>query len=174
MLVWLALMTDLRKGELLALTWRRIDLGAGTLRLDDAKSPSGVRSVALAPLTIERLRLHRWMQERDFRAKSLPPPEHVFLNHNGTPLKPAYWWWRWNAIRSAAGWSEMRFHDLRHVAASLMAMAGVHPSVMQERMGHSRPEMTLGVYSHVNASQQVVAAKAVEDLVIAHLIADEA
>lgn len=166
LLVWLALMTDLRKGELLALEWRRVDFKAKTLRVADAKTESGERAIALAPVTIERLRTHRVEQMAIFREKSLPPPANVFLNDVHEPLKAAYWWWRWHDIRSAAGWPELRFHDLRHAAASLMAKAGVHPSVMQERMGHSRPEMTLGVYTHVTASQQVDAAEAVERLVL--------
>lgn len=166
LLVWLALMTDLRKGELLGLEWRRVDFSARTLRVDDSKTESGERSIALAATTIERLQQHRLAQMAVFREKQLPPPANVFLNDVNEPLKPAYWWWRWNAIRIAGGRPELRFHDLRHAAASLMAKAGVHPSVMQERMGHARPEMTLGVYTHVTASQQVDAAEAVERLVL--------
>lgn len=166
LLVWLALMTDLRKGELLGLTWNRVDFNEKKLRIDDSKTESGERSIALAPVTIERMQAHRLVQMADFREKALPPPTNVFLNDLGEPLKSAYWWWRWNAIRADGGQRDLRFHDLRHAAASLMAQAGVHPAVMQERMGHSRSTTSLDLYTHVNVSQQVVAAEAVERLVL--------
>jgi hypothetical protein len=48
-----------------------------------------------------------------------------------------------------AGLPRMRFHDLRHAHASLLLAAGVHPKVVQERLGHSQVSVTLDTYSHV-------------------------
>ena len=48
-----------------------------------------------------------------------------------------------------AGLPDIRFHDLRHTAASLMLQQGVHPKVVQERLGHSNISLTLNTYSHV-------------------------
>lgn len=166
MLVWLAMNTGLRINELLALTWSRIDTAAATLRLDDAKSPSGVRTVALAPVTIERLQAYRLEQLATFTRAALPPPSLVFLNDRGVRMLTSWWWWRWNAIRSAAALPSLRFHDLRHVHASLMGKAKVHPSVMQERLGHAHADMSITRYTHVDASQQVDAALAVEGLIL--------
>lgn len=59
----------------------------------------------------------------------------------------------------------MHFHDLRHVHSSLMAKAKGHPSVMQDRMGHTDARMTLNVYTEVDAEQQREAAAALEEIV---------
>ena len=58
----------------------------------------------------------------------------------------------------------MRFHDLRQSAATSLLVAGVHPKVVQERLGHSTVAMTLDVYSHVLPSMQQEAASKIDDL----------
>ena len=57
-----------------------------------------------------------------------------------------------------AGLSRIRFHDLRHTAATLMLSRGVHPKIVAERLGHSTPMLTLTVYSHVTRTMQRAAA----------------
>ena len=58
----------------------------------------------------------------------------------------------------------MRFHDLRHAHASLLLAAGVHPKVVQERLGHSQVSVTLDTYSHVAPSLQREAAERLDGL----------
>jgi integrase len=58
------------------------------------------------------------------------------------------------------GLPEIRFHDLRHTAATLMLEQGVHPKVVQERLGHSNIQMTMNLYSHVSESMGQQAAEA--------------
>jgi integrase len=55
----------------------------------------------------------------------------------------------------------MRFHDLRHSAATLLLSLGVHPKVVQELLGHSQISLTLDTYSHVLPGLQ---RQAVDDL----------
>ena len=57
-----------------------------------------------------------------------------------------------------AGVRECRFHDLRHTSATLLLAQGVHPKVVQERLGHSQISVTLDTYSHVLPTIQVEAA----------------
>ena len=52
-------------------------------------------------------------------------------------------------IREAAGLPRMRFHDLRHSAATLLLTQGVHPRAVMELLGHSRITTTMDTYSHV-------------------------
>jgi integrase len=59
---------------------------------------------------------------------------------------------------------DIRFHDLRHTAATLMLQQGIHPKVVQERLGHSAISLTLDTYSHVLPSMQEEAAKAMDEL----------
>jgi len=63
------------------------------------------------------------------------------------------------AISKEAGLPRIRFHDLRHTSATLLLTAGVHPKVVQERLGHSTISMTLDLYSHVMPSMQEDAAE---------------
>jgi integrase len=58
----------------------------------------------------------------------------------------------------------MRYHDLRHSAATILLVAGVHPKVVQERLGHSTITMTMDVYSHVLPSMQQEAAEKIDDM----------
>ena len=59
-----------------------------------------------------------------------------------------------NSVLKQAGLPHMRFHDLRHSAATILLSRGTHPKVVQEILGHSQIAMTLDVYSHVLPSMQ--------------------
>jgi integrase len=62
------------------------------------------------------------------------------------------------------GLRRMRFHDLRHSAATILLVAGVHPKVVQERMGHSSILITMDIYSHVLPSMQQEVADKIDDI----------
>lgn len=82
----------------------------------------------------------------------------VFCEDDGTPLS------RFRVRRSferalkAAKLPTIRFHDLGHTSATLLLSAGVHPKVVQERLGHSQISITLDSYSHVMPGLQREAA----------------
>jgi integrase len=61
----------------------------------------------------------------------------------------------------------MRFHDLRHSSATLLLGEGVHPKVVQERLGHSSISVTMDVYSHVMPTLQRDAAERLDRLLVA-------
>jgi integrase len=74
----------------------------------------------------------------------------VFCNSTGGPLRRSHVHDSvFKPILKAAGLHDIRFHDLRHTSASLLLAAGVHPKVVQERLGHSQVGITLDIYSHV-------------------------
>lgn len=77
------------------------------------------------------------------------------------PVKLLRWFGK---LLKQAGLSHMRFHDLRHSAATILLAAGVHPKVVQELLGHSSISITLDVYSHVLPSMQQEAASKMDDL----------
>jgi integrase len=62
----------------------------------------------------------------------------------------------------------IRLHDLRHTHATLALQAGVHPKVVQERLGHSTIAITLDIYSHVIPAMQEEAAALIAGLVFSH------
>ena len=67
----------------------------------------------------------------------------------------------------------IRFHDLRHTAATLMLQQGVHPKIVQERLGHADISMTLNIYSHVLPSMQEDAAEKLDELLNPIDVSDE-
>ena len=61
---------------------------------------------------------------------------------------------------------DIRFHDLRHSAATLLLSLGIHPKVVQEMLGHTQISMTMDIYSHVLPSMQQDAVSKLNDLLI--------
>ena len=63
------------------------------------------------------------------------------------------------------GLPAIRFHDLRHTAATLMLKQGINPKIVQERLGHADISITLNIYSHVLPSMQEDAAEKIDELI---------
>lgn len=179
----LALTSGLRQGELLALKWADVDLDAGKARIQrtvrripgaviadgrrergamvesEPKSLSSNRAVTLTPLAVAALRRHRIRQARARLAASVwEDHDLVFANGAGKHIEPQNVQRRsWLPLLSAAELPRIRFHDLRHTAATLLLTEGVHPRVVQELLGHSSISLTLGTYSHVLPDMQTEA-----------------
>lgn len=71
---------------------------------------------------------------------------------------------RFQQLARNAGLGHLRFHDLRHTAATLMLSAGTHPKVVSERLGHATVNITLDTYSHVLPDLQQEAAVMIDTL----------
>ena len=78
----------------------------------------------------------------------------VFERGDGTMLNPTGRSRVFRRLVERAGLPRIRFHDLRHTAATLMAAEGIHPKLMQERLGHSTIAVALNLYSHVTPDMQ--------------------
>lgn len=174
----LALTTGMRLGELLALTWRHVDLDAGTLqvvaslqrvdrgwRIGAPKTQRSRRQIALTPTAIDALRAHRARQlsERMLVADLWKGGDLVFCNAIGDHLdaqglsRTTY-----QRLLRRAGLPHKRFHDLRHTAATLLLKAGIHPKIVSEMLGHSTIAITMDTYSFVMPDMQREAASAME------------
>ncbi len=70
----------------------------------------------------------------------------------------------WARLNALAGVPRVRFHDLRHTAATLLLSGGVHPKVVSEMLGHASVVITLNVYSHVLPTMQRDAARIMDGL----------
>jgi integrase len=92
----------------------------------------------------------------------------VFCNIEGNPLRPNTITRAWNTLASKCGLKVIRLHDARHTHASLMLKQGIHPKVVQERLGHSSIQMTIDTYSHVAPGIQEAAAKRFDELFISN------
>jgi integrase len=169
----LAATTGLRRGELLGLRWRDVDLDAGrasivqTLigrrELSTPKTDNGRRSVAIDPATVAVLRGHRKDQlEERLAWGPAYEDEHglVFCREDGSPVWPQSLSRAFERHAEQAGLPAIRFHDLRHTHATLALAVGVHPKVVSERLGHASVGITLDTYSHaIPAMQEDAAAK---------------
>jgi integrase len=177
----LALVTGLREGELLGLRWSDVDLDAGTVTvrgsmqpdehgrrvIDETKTRSSRRLVVLPRLRVAALVRHRSVQPRE-RLRAGPRWEElglVFPNPVGRPALPQNLLQRsLYPLLERAGLPRLRFHDLRHSAATLLLARGVHPKVVSELLGHTQIGITLDLYSHVSATMLRHAADAFDEL----------
>jgi integrase len=173
-LVTVALATGLRQGEALALRWADVDLDAGQLAvrhslhraggqvvLAEPKTRRSRRAVTLPAFAVTALRRQRdWFQAQDrlLAGDSWQDGGYVFTTRIGTPMHGADVTRRLQALLAAADLPRMRFHDLRHGAATLLLAQGVHPRVVMETLGHSTIAVTMNVYSHVVPALQREAA----------------
>jgi integrase len=178
--------TGMRRGEALGLGWDDIDLAAGRLSINRTlvqshdyasgdtglswgtpKTARGRRAISLDPDTVAALRAHRKAQlaERLKAGDDYAVNDLVFCTGSGEPLHPKI---ASNLFRKAVIQHDMprlSVHGLRHTWATLALQAGVHPKIVQERLGHSTIAITLDIYSHVNPAMDAEAANTVAALI---------
>lgn len=172
----LAISTGMRKGELLGLQWEDVDLEGrlltvrrslsvnpqGQYEVGLPKTDKGRRRVALAQDTVEALRAHWRAEHRGRRAPRAG--DFVFTAASGNYVQPRQLDKVYRALTQAAGVPRIRFHDLRHTAASLLIRRGVPAKVVADRLGHADPSFTLKVYTHVYDDQRTAAALSLGEL----------
>jgi integrase len=163
-----ALTTGMREGELLGLRWADLDLDQGALYLTRRlKRRTSRRQVLLVAVAVEALKLHRDRQgeERRRAGDRWEDSDLVFPNTVGRPINPSNFLRReFYPLLEDAGLPRMRFHDLRHSAATLLLKMGVHPKIVSELLGHTQIGITLDLYSHVTATMQRDAIEAFDEL----------
>jgi len=170
----IAVMTGMRRGELLGLRWADVDLAVGVARVQQTaqritgrgwvfrppKTSMSRRAIALSPSTVELLRRHRreQIEARLLAGSAYQDRDLVFASAIGTPLEPGTIARTWARVLDVAGVGHVRWHDLRHAHATLMLAAGIHPKIVSERLGHASVGITLDTYSHVLPGLQAAAA----------------
>lgn len=134
--IQLALHTGCRRGELLGLEWRRVDLQAGLIHLEAEHTKSGKRrSVPINALARESLK-----NRLRFRAKYCPNTPWVFCNRKGERIQSVKH--SFAAACRKAGITNFRVHDLRHTCAAWLVTAGVPLTETRDLLGHSTVRMT--------------------------------
>jgi integrase len=178
----LAITTGMRVGELLGLRWMDIDWERGQLQVlrqlqriprqglifSEPKTASSRRCIALGREMLVKLRVHAVFQQQEkcFAGENWRENNLVFPTRIGTPMDPHRLMDSYKHLLKQAGLPDCRLHDLRHTAATLMLGWGIHPKVVQERLGHARISHTLGTYSHVLPSIQEEAADKMDKLIL--------
>lgn len=175
----LALNTGMREGELLALTWADVDLEharlqvrgslqrskAHGLAVETPKTTGSRRNITLSATAVAALRKHRAAQhEERLKLGSIWIDNNlVFTSEIGTfvhasnMLRRSFW-----PLLARADLPRIRFHDLRHTAATLLLGQGIHPKIVSEMLGHTKIGITLDLYSHVSPTMQSQATAALD------------
>ena len=168
----------MRRGELLGLTWRALDLDGGRLSVEQQlvptrggasfgppKSSRSRRTVALDEATVRVLHEHRDVQlaERAFAGPAYVDHDLVFADALGRPIHPQRLTEAFGKARKAAGLATGTLHVLRHTAATLALTNGVPVHVVAARLGDNA-NTVLATYAHLLPQSDELAAETVAAL----------
>ena len=161
----LSVAVGLRQAESRGLLWECIDFNKRSLQvrhalqrlkgkglvLAEPKTARSRRTLTIPQFAQDGLLAHRARQEREKAVAGNRWKEtgFVFTTTIGTPLDGPTVSRQFRRLLEKAGFRPMRFHDLRHVCASLLLSQGTHPRLVMEMLGHSTISVTMNTYSHV-------------------------
>jgi integrase len=177
----LAVVTGLRQGELYGLKWDDLKWNSGILyvkrqvqrvpgqawKFIEPKTRAGKRSIRLGEGSLQTLREHRDWQRAQIAAAGVRWQDYdlIFPSSVGTPLHPSNLRIVFKRTLKEAGLPQIRFHDLRHTAASLMLNHGIPVIVVSKILGHAKPNTTMDIYGHLIHEMQGEAARLMDELV---------
>ena len=181
--IFLAFGTGLRRGELLALRWKDVDVKAGILQVkqtlvrvtnhhvpkgegrtqlifQEPKTAPSRRTIPIPEECLAALKQHKARQAEEKLLLGQAYQDHglVFCQANGKPIDPRNFLRSFDRIIEQAGLPPSRIHDARHTFATLMLELGESPKTVQTMLGHSRVAITLDIYSHVSLELEKKAA----------------
>lgn len=172
----IGLATGMRRGEVFGLCWGSIDLENRRLNVAQSltslgevkppKSKAGVRTIAIDATTCAHLRA--WKQRQGVEllkvGLKLGDSTPVCCSEKGgfIDLHNFERWWR--AFRNENGFTDLRFHELRHTQATQLLANGVDVKTVQTRLGHSNAALTLNWYAHAIPENDEKAADMLGDL----------
>jgi integrase len=169
----LALATGMRRGEILALRWRNVDLERCVLQVVESleqtklglrfKAPKNnkSRTIALPAFALEDLRCLKHQQAKELLALGVRQTGETLVcgRGDGEPKSPLALTQEFaRLVGRTKDIPRVRFHDLRHSHATQLLRDGVHAKVMSQRLGHSSVAITLDLYSHVDDQMESDAA----------------
>lgn len=174
----IALSTGMRRGEILALRWKNVDLDRGAVRVVESleqtkrglrfKAPKTekTRAITLPSFAVEELRRLKWQQAEEMLRLGVRQTSDTLAcaRPDGEPIQPRSLTHEFaKQVSRLRDLPRVRFHDLRHSHATQLLLSGVHPKVAQERLGHSTITTTLDLYSHVTDTMQSEAAERLDE-----------
>ena len=170
---FLAAHTGMRRGEVLGLRWRDLDLDANRVAvrqalvsvayevsISDVKTGTSRRTIDIDADVVGVLR--DWFKTRTEEREGTEPAadDLVFTKDDGSWLHPDTFSQLFDRTVARAKVPVISLHDLRHTHATLLLKAGVHVKVVSERLGHANVAFTMNVYQHVLPGMQAAAADA--------------
>ena len=159
----------------MALRWKSIDLDraqlaviasveqVGTVCREKETKSSKCRTVAMPALLVEEIRRHRVAQAKELLrcGIGLNADSFVVTWEDGSSMSPSALTYAVTRFMKTRG-SKVRLHGLRHSHASHLLAEGVHPKVVQERLGHASIAITIDTYSHLMPNMQSDAAAKID------------
>jgi integrase len=177
---YLAVHTGMRLSELIGLQWKDLDWDQKTISVSrqvqhykgggysftKPKSKSGIRKVILGDKAVEVLRAQKTelVQRKANAGDDWTELDLIFPSKMGTPLRACNVRRSFKSLLKKAGLPRIRFHDLRHTAASLMLNHGIPVLIASKRLGHSKASITLDIYGHLMPNKQEEAAELLDQL----------
>lgn len=177
--VLLALQTGMRKGEIFGLKWQDVDFDKMTISVQRALSTTGKavyidapktarsrRLISITPNLAKELKQYRRLQIEQKLAMGPNYDDQGFIiaTKIGTPYHPNEFHKVYRKMLKAIKLEEFDFHVLRHTHASILFQQGVHPKVVQERLGHASINMTMDIYGHLMPGMQETAVQALNEV----------
>lgn len=128
--------------------------------MTEPKSARSRRTIKLPAVVASALKTHRTgqLEERLAAGKYWEDSGLVFTSPIGTAMDPRNVSREFQGMLKGADLPHIRFHDLRHTAATLLLAQGVDPRTIMETLGHSQISLTLNTYAHVLPALQSDAA----------------
>lgn len=170
----MALATGARRGEIMGIRWKDYNVKTGKLSIIQEvqrvkgeglkflvpKTPGSRRQVELPKGAAEELKEHRARQDQYKVSLGDTYRNHDLICcwNDGRPIDPDYVTKRFEKITADMGYSEFRFHDLRHAHATYLLADGIDAKTIQDRLGHSTVAFTLDQYVQATPSMQHKAA----------------
>jgi len=176
----LAITTGMRRAEILGLKWEDLDWIRRRLVVKrqlkrskergfffaPPKTRAGSRTIVLGENTMAILKAHHqvWLERREHFDPAWAEEDLMFSEEDGSPLRYRRVYSHFKALLEEAALPDIRFHDLRHTAASQMLINGVDILTVTKRLGHAKSSVTLDIYGHITPGVQEKAASVMDDL----------
>jgi integrase len=146
----IALTTGARRGEILGMEWENINWQNGTITIDKAVSEIEGHAVITEPKTSYARRTIKLPEVvLELLSENKEDEGLIFKSKTGTPITPRNLLRHYHSVLETLDIPKIRFHDLRHTAATILLKQDTHPVLVKELLGHSSITTTLDVYSHV-------------------------
>ena len=163
--------TGMRRGEVLGVRWRDIDLDANRVSvrqalvsvayetsISDVKTGTSRRTIDIDADVVQVLRDWHKIRTEERDGVAPTPDDLVFVKGDGTSMHPDIFSQLFDRTVAKIAVPVISLHDLRHTHATLLLKAGVNVKVVSERLGHANVAFTMNVYQHVLPGMQAAAA----------------